>query len=234
MPRNLNELLIPNADGPSHPLKDYSTHANNVEVCFRSLDTRLIEFINEAEMVIGCVAWLTNFNILKALAQKQCSIVVQKEDFLRPDLNNVEGDWKKTLRESYEQLKCSLERYSFPGIVSELSVFGDLKVSGVRCVGNHNYERIAAFPRMHNKFLVACSILKSTEKHEPPLIIPEKVWSGSFNLSENATLSFENALIITCPKISNAYMNEFEQIYALSEGLDWTSVWVAPELRIGT
>ncbi|MNJ81293.1 hypothetical protein D3C77_800280 [compost metagenome] len=60
------------------------------------------------------------------------------------------------------------------------------------------------------------------------------MWTGSFNFTKNATLSLENALFITDPKIVNAYFEEYGQIAAMSEELDWTSEWVAPVWRIGT
>jgi len=58
--------------------------------------------------------------------------------------------------------------------------------------------------------------------------------TGSLNLTETATTSFENAVLIKNKKICNAYLNEWAQIFALSENLDWTKEWCAPEFRIGT
>lgn len=68
--------------------------------------------------------------------------------------------------------------------------------------------------------------------------IPVAVWTGSFNFTKTASFSFENVIMLhdksgTNP-VLNAYLKEHHQIYALSEPLDWTSKWVAPEFRIGT
>ncbi len=63
---------------------------------------------------------------------------------------------------------------------------------------------------------------------------PVRVWTGSFNLTQNAVASFENAVIISNPRIVQAYTVEFEQLFALSEPLDWTTEYVEPEYRIGT
>ena len=41
-------------------------------------------------------------------------------------------------------------------------------------------------------------------------------------------------MLIKNDEIAEAYYNEFCQIFALSEPLDWTSKWCEPELRIGT
>ena len=60
------------------------------------------------------------------------------------------------------------------------------------------------------------------------------VWTGSYNISQTATKSLENAVVIRDQVIAEAYFNEWSQIMALSEPLDWESEWVAPEWRIGT
>jgi hypothetical protein len=61
-----------------------------------------------------------------------------------------------------------------------------------------------------------------------------KVWTGSFNWSENGVNSLENAVVISDCRVIDAYLAEFEQIAALSEPLDWQSEWVEPEWRIGS
>lgn len=63
---------------------------------------------------------------------------------------------------------------------------------------------------------------------------PYAVWTGSFNFSDNGTKSFENAVVIEDVAIAEAYLEEWGQIAALSEPLDWSSEWMAPEWRIGT
>jgi hypothetical protein len=60
------------------------------------------------------------------------------------------------------------------------------------------------------------------------------VWTGSFNFTETATASLENAVILREPRLIEAYLREFCQVAALSEPLDWSSAWLAPEWRIGT
>ena len=72
------------------PLADPSTRNadGSVEVVFRNIEQRLIDEIRTSKVVMGCVAWLTSGPILDALAEVQgVSIVVQKEDFLRPDID---------------------------------------------------------------------------------------------------------------------------------------------------
>ncbi len=84
---------------------------------------------------------------------------------------------------------------------------------------------------MHNKFLVFARI---THEQDRDTITPYAVWTGSFNFTVNAVASLENALYLTSPEIVGAFFEEFGQIMALSEPLDWESDWMTPEWRIGT
>jgi len=110
---NLNDLLIANADGPDQPLTDpRATSADGLtQVFFRNLEAELLQLIDAADVVVGCVAWLTNRRILAALAKKSVAIVIQKEDFLRPDLG-ANKNWSLELRSQYAQLKCTFNRYN--------------------------------------------------------------------------------------------------------------------------
>ena len=172
---------------------------------------------------------------------KGVAIVVQKEDFLRPDLG-ADDKWKCRLRTSYDALKTiSNDRLEWGGrLVANLSVCGDGTIQPVRCVGNHNRDKRMAFPRMHNKFLVFCRPEDYSPKEreergwrtfDPK---PYAVWTGSFNFSKNAGMSLENALFLTDAKLVQAYFDEWEQIVTISEPLDWETDWAAPEWRIGT
>ena len=54
-------------------------------------------------------------------------------------------------------------------------------------------------------------------------LIPYGIWTGSYNLTNNANKSLDNGLFITDKKIINGYIEEFEQILFLSEKLNWES-----------
>jgi hypothetical protein len=108
---NMNTLWVEDhgsVNSKSCTLKDNSTISDDrsVRVYFRDLEKHLTRHIREAPMVLGCVAWLTSEHILKALAQVRggVALVVQKEDFLRPDLGAT-ADWKSRLRASYDALR---------------------------------------------------------------------------------------------------------------------------------
>ena len=122
MATNLNTLAIA-TDGDPRPLGRNNFHAPeaDVTVYFRDLETELIRQIESAQAVIGCVAWLTSEPILSALANvpNGVSIVVQKEDFLRPDVG-ASGLWRSTLRRLYNRVPSRLIR-NLPGLVGQLS-----------------------------------------------------------------------------------------------------------------
>jgi hypothetical protein len=236
---DLNKMAIP-TDGTAQPPDDNSIKTDsNVRVYFRNLEDTLVRYIScgRANLVVGCVAWLTNKRILSALAgvKRGVSLVVQKEDFLRPDIDSGKS-WKASLREMYGRLPRPPLRYSFPNIVSSLSVCGDPSIEPVRCVGNHNRTRLPAFPRMHNKFLIFCKVkdVRRGEDWTDKTVEPKCVWTGSFNLTENATRSLENAVVLTEKSVVDAFFREWGQIMAISEPLDWSSDWCEPEWRVGT
>lgn len=244
--QNLNNRPIDTHDGQESS-RDNSVVTEEISVYFRNLEDKLIQEIKKHDMVVGCVAWLTNENILEALSNVKCAIVVQKEDFLRPDTNHPFG-WRERLRWMYNRLKMPYSRYVLGNLVGGLSVCCDPGIDGVRCVGNHNREKLPSFPRMHNKFIVFCDTKEHDNEyveyvddkgvafymHPYPSIIAKSVWTGSFNFTQNATYSLENAVIIRNQRIVEAYYNEWQQIEAISERLDWESEWCAPEWRIGT
>ena len=215
----------------------------DVEIVFRNQKERLLELIQVYPYVCGCVAWLTDMQVLSAMADmKHVSIIVQKEDFLRPDLNNS-SDFYMNLRKAYESLPTTFGRLWVEGLVGRLSIASDYTLDSIRCMGNHNSDKKPAFPRMHNKFLVFTEGVPHFS-HESEfwsgldrtLGISDNacVWTGSYNISKTAAKSLENVVIIHDKMVAEMYFNEWSQITALSEPLDWESEWCDPEWRIGT
>jgi phosphatidylserine/phosphatidylglycerophosphate/cardiolipin synthase-like enzyme len=205
----------------------------DVESHFKNLDSIVISRISEADAVVGCVAWLTNRNILDALANVDSgvSIVVQKEDFLRPDYSH-ESSYKERLRQQYERLRpvnpsweCQIEKRALD--LGEVSP-GYVDIS-IRCVGHLKESNAFAMPRMHHKFLVFC---ESIDKHEDFWNLkPYAVWTGSFNMTDNATKSNENGIFIKNQKIAKSYFMEWFDMLMISEGLDWSSEYAAPDIQ---
>jgi hypothetical protein len=249
--KSLHEMRI-NTDGSYPEFKTFSDFPDpsmskgRVSFHYRDLAKRLKNEINKADFVLGAVAWLTDFELLDALGKTPygCAMLVQKEDFLRSDRNSGKaGVWEKQLRSKYDSLKSDMERHQLPGVASSLSYCGCPKIEPVRCVGNHNSQKSAASPRMHNKFAVFCKVEKRTESAsengvtdtwEEETILPYAYWTGSFNWSRNAGLSFENAVLVYDEEVARAAATEWSNIFALSEPLDWETPWVSPEYRFGS
>jgi hypothetical protein len=244
---DLNLLGLRTDSAAVQPLADPGTRSadGSVEVVFRHVERRLIDEVSSARIVVGCVAWLTSGPILDALAQTQgVSIVVQKEDFLRPDVGVPGGDeWRQWLRKRYDRLPVGPLRYEYEGtMVSRMTTNGDPTMEPVRCLGNHNADRRAVMPRAHHKFLVFCDYVEGKVGHvegrvvsiEAGQVIPRKVWTGSYNLSRNGGRSLENAVLFTDERCVHAYYTEWGQLVGVSEPLDWTSEYVHPDLRIGS
>jgi hypothetical protein len=242
--KNLNELLIDD-EGSGKPLKDPRAISEDQKtvVLFRNLENELVVRIRAADVVVGCVAWLTSTRILQELSKKiGVSIVVQKEDFLRPDLD-AKNNWRRKLRVLYDQLPRSLSRYddSFRDTVLHMMSFaGDHSISPVRCLGNLNTDKLSAFPRAHHKFVIFCRSRPSKNEEGDAAqgwaasFEPYEVWSGSFNFTKNASYSFENAIVSQDKKLVSAFFQEYAQLAALSEELNWETKWCAPQWRIGS
>lgn len=209
--------------------------AADVEVFFDDLTAHLIGQIRQSDLVIGCVAWLTNFDIIDALAttKKGCQIVVQKEDFLRPDWGSS-ADWTTRLRRKYESLHCKINGYESPGIASQLNMCNSAAeyLDPVRCAGNHNADKKPAHPRMHHKFMVFCDA--KTGRHGNETVTPRSVWTGSFNPTLNGGRSRENAVLIRSPTLAQRYAAEWAAVYACSDFIDWTVPWAASSFRVGS
>jgi hypothetical protein len=244
MEPNLNNWKIETDGDPavSGELPDGSFNTKSLAVYFRDIKVPLISMIRQYPYVVGCLAWLTDFDILDELAKKKgVALVVQKEDFLRPDFNVTDRPkWRKQLREKYDALKAGTDRFSYRHtVIPELSTHSDYVVEPVRCVGNYNRDRVPAFPRMHHKFALFCEYEEDIDEDEHysddfGRLVPQAVWTGSFNWTSNASMSLENAIVTTLPHVVHAYWTEFGAVMALSEPLDWTTDWAAPEWRIGT
>ena len=246
---NLNKRLI--TDDGSQETKEKAleyakpnntkSSGGEIECYFRNLETHLNKKIKQYPVIVGCVAWLSNKLLLKTLAtRKAVSIIIQKEDFLRPDSNDNRGKKLKPLYKQLPHIMGGTKREFYWGdIVDNLDIIHGWESESVRWMGNFNTDKKPAFPRMHNKFLVFCEVekYKISDEWEPETIIPKAVWTGSFNLSHNSTNSLENALFINNEEIVKAYYDEWQYIFALSERItdeDWELTWHPPSFRIGT
>jgi hypothetical protein len=83
---DLNALVIPLADGTTVPISKGRTRSHGdarCEVVFSNIKQALLTEIRKAKRVYGCMAWMTDFDVIDALAQKEeVSVIVHKQNFL--------------------------------------------------------------------------------------------------------------------------------------------------------
>lgn len=249
--RSLTELKIQSRDGVfDTAAEDYSCvdYSGSMNVVFRGHKKKLMGLIgshsSEGKFIFGAVAWLTEFDVLDALASAVTAgafvqFVVQKEDFLRPELSMKASKWKSLLHSKYDKLGCRpfddlcvYHLYETPYSIARGG--GRPNIDAIRCVGNHNSDNSPAFPRMHDKFVVFGSY-SITDDSGSVSFLAETVWMGSYNFSMSATQSFESVIILRNAELANtAFLKEFRLLLSLSEPLNWQSEWVCPQFRIGT
>jgi len=238
---DLNKISV-NSDGnwKGPEQNDYSIINGklDVEVCFKEIEDFIISKIEKHSYIVGCVAWLTNKNILKALSKKSnVSIIVQEEDFLRPDssFDGHKTNWKNKIRCLYDNLpKRCIYLMDLSG--ESINVAGDQGeiIGGIRRLGKLNTEKSPAFPRMHNKFIVCYD---GGGLSDGGKILNGEVLTGSFNFSENSNNSLENVVCLKDPDIVDAFIKQYTEICLMSVELDWNGDWEPQPnngLRYGT
>ena len=168
------------------------------------LRTAAVNYISGSDIIVGSVAWMTDPAIMEALSQRFVALTVQKENW-----------WKKTdrrgqrLAAGYASLVGGLPASAFP---EPLASKGDVLLAPIACVGYAGSTPFA--PLHHHKFLVRCHA-------EDGKLVADALWSGSFNLTKNASEGFENAVEIHDPIIADAYLHEFALMAAMSEPMNW-------------
>lgn len=170
---------------------------------FGELRAPLLEFIEGSEIIVGCVAWLTDQQILAALSRRPAAVVVQKENWWKKADNRG-----RALAARYVGLKGGVR-------TSQLGYDTDIELAPIACAGTAGSGPFAN-PLMHHKFLVRCTLVNG-------MLVADAVWTGSFNLSNNANDSCENAVEIYDPEIAEAYLREFSLVMTLSEPMNWTT-----------
>jgi hypothetical protein len=258
---NLNDSL-PVTDTYTQVAVKTAVQDGNIQAFSDRLEDRLCEKIRQYPVVVGCVAWLTNKQILKALATRDAvQVVVQQEDFLRFDGNpNFSKEW---LRQLYDALPgpiggSTCEYVKFGGynvkwggdLLDECNTITGWFASPIRIVRVPDKDwNPVAMPRMHNKFLVFCDV--ETLPYEQEIydghcaVKPCAVWTGSFNMTHNATRSMENALFVQSESIAGFYYSYWQRILMVSDEIeesDWkkrpnradADMYGTDEMRIGT
>lgn len=222
---NLNLLRIPEKRGwASVQIQDHRADSKRVSCYFRDIRAHLLHAIASGSHIAGCVAWVSDHEILSTLSKKKgVALIVNKEEILRPDLNTSNWGIRHRVRAALECLpKC--ETQWFPEPLHGACDVDCNEAIGVRCVGD-----IEASTNMHHKFIVIGRVVRRYMGEE---FEPRSVWTGSFNFTANASNSLENAVWIRDRVIAMHYLREFAQLAAASEPLGFTSAHPDPTMRI--
>ncbi|AKI80115.1 putative phospholipase D/nuclease [Acanthamoeba polyphaga mimivirus] len=193
---------------------------NSIRPYFENLEQHLVEYINKATYVIGCIAWLTNDNIISSLQQKKgIKIIVNKEEFLNPNMEIAKKNYYCTLRSKYQSLpnmftsKCYCCNDSITNCKKFNKIFGSISMSENNNSAVLTCGIVNSLPKMHHKFLIFFD----------ENLDPVGVWTGSYNLSKTSNFSLENALYITSQIVIAEYIKEFLAVYKHSENFNWKS-----------
>ncbi|MGW8431227.1 phospholipase D-like domain-containing protein [Curtobacterium citreum] len=152
------------------------------------------------------MAWVTNRDIIAALAERPVALIVNKEYALRSTDRKVHSQRQ---RQNLSELRGGLRRRDLPAPLRDIPTGPD-DIEPVRCVGHITRGNTGNTPLMHDKFIVRLHRGK-----------PVAVWTGSFNFTVNAASNIENAVEIHDKTIAAAFLDEFARIASLSEPLEF-------------
>lgn len=224
MSSNIEKFNIKRGQHPNYPTQSIAWGCESrVTALFDDLETHLVKWVMSNPAVVGCVAWFTNPVVIRALnSRKFSSVVMQKEDWLRPD---CDGTHPAKFGAGLYQDKNQLGRVDLAQLAG-LSFGGDQSVDRYRVFGKLE-KGDDRRPLMHHKFLVGCDISKSK-------LVPQSVWTGSYNMTKRSNMSLENAVIIKDGGVADAYLREWLEVFALSESLNFDSHYVRPQWTWGS
>lgn len=176
---------------------------------FGDLQPALLRFISDSPAIVGCIAWMTDRDVIAALAARDVALLVQKESWWKGT-----ALWATTLRQRYEALHGGLRLAQMvdPAGSGRCRPTGKV-LPAIGCVGHNDSSPYK--PLMHHKFLVRCRL------DERGYLSPEAVWTGSFNFTSTARTSLENAVVIEDPVVARAYLDEFVACAPLAESMRW-------------
>lgn len=192
-------------------------HVDRAVVMLTNLEAHVCATIAQYDAVCGCVAWFTNYNIIRAMSAKPCRIAVQKEEWLRAD----------NLRQRYNKLspiplEALYERFGSVLPTPRPTDPSAERDEAVRVVGTVPEFASKDRPLMHHKFLVFYRAIGG-DAEKPSYLKPCAVWTGSANFSKNMNQCIENAVFLESEQAAAVYHREFCTIYGYSSPLDWTT-----------
>ena len=142
--------------------------------------------------VVGEVAWVTDralLDVLGGAAAAGVCLVLQAEPWLRAD--------------TFAQLPARTRRGWMAN--PPLSSPHNDTAAATWTAGTINTGGAVAWPRMHRKTLVLCH----ADAAAPAAVTPYATWTGSYNLTDNARVSIEDAVLVHSEPIAAFAYREF-------------------------
>lgn len=178
----------------------------DVLVLFDDIESELIELIKISTKIVGCVAWFTSPAVLRALVDKKVSIIVQKDPMFYPRSPKAKAI-STNIKRLYQAITTRLTVNQSTPYFEDIFADGSQLVDPFRLYGTIP-KKSANAPRMHHKFLIFDDRI---------------VWTGSFNITNNATESLENVLVIKNEAVAKSYLKEYTSLLSGSMPLSWYS-----------
>lgn len=178
-----------------------STNTHEVTIHLENIQDAIVKYISVSDGCVGCVAWLTSKQILKALQEKPTSLIVQYESYLKVGLKST----NKSLMEQYGMIqRFDIKDYS--NLCSKnVHTMDRLKSNGTKA--KKRYFRSL----LHHKFIVFLKRDTNTKQ-----LYPESFLTGSCNLTETSKTSLENVIYVRDSKLAKVYFAEWQSLYESS------------------
>jgi hypothetical protein len=242
--KGLNAIQITNARGIVCN-NVVITADENKKTLVRSLNVPVVEFwtdqiteklVNKIRTlgtngtVVGCVAWFSNENVLRSIAESchRCLFVVNDEDYSGDDSKHKLALYDKLPR-FREPLHSAFSHYpscylnamdrNEKGKKYKMSHYEAVRAIGEQTMSNKGpggggKKRFANI--MHNKFMVFFE-KRHIEGREAD--VPIAIASGSFNVTQNAEGNLENVVYVEDETIAKGGFDYFCDIFVHSKPL---------------
>ncbi|TNZ68409.1 hypothetical protein CGK41_23860 [Vibrio parahaemolyticus] len=180
--------------------------SENVNVNFFDNEEWFIKEIGNYDVVLGCVPWFTNREIIKELMSKKGVCIVTDKNAMGKYIEKRLPLFKKIPTLKFDVSKLPSNNSYFDG--RELQ---GTNTSSIRVFGMPKKDFT---PMLHYKFFIMCDIDENQD------ILVKSVITGSFNLSDNATNSREVLLKISDEHVVQCFYYEWAKAFILSENVE--------------
>ncbi|MDS1911679.1 phospholipase D-like domain-containing protein [Vibrio parahaemolyticus] len=193
--------------------------SENIQVNFFNNEEWFINEIGGCDVVLGCVPWITNREIIKKLTSKKGVCIVTDKNAMSKYISRRLALFNDipTFKFDVSMLPCN--NSYFDG--RELQ---GTNTSAIRVFGKPEKDFT---PMLHYKFFVMC------DKDENEDILVKSVITGSFNLSDNATNSREVLIKISDKHVVQCFYHEWAKAFILSENInEYSNTELNPEFLL--